>query len=473
MSRSINLVRRNSVVYCAICGICALLAAPVQAQESNPFSNFFQGVRKAVEDTSKTIVDAAGGAIQIAPKITDVSGAYGTCQQFLGDKAFSVKPIDPGLPITADRCEVLWPTASVPWHQPAATRGSFGHSDVVSALSRSHDGKFVASGDIQSTLVLWDVGKRKPIFALRLAEEPRAIVSIAIAPDNKTAAVQMEIAGRLGFHFSNRLVLVDLHARRVTGEFAVAGEPAGLVFSDDSQFLVAVSGTYPGYAYWSIDRAGPGRVVDGVELRANASVSRSSINPLSLRRGTVLRSPFLSTDIAIVGYANESATQHDIYFLPMDSSGKFLERRRQSVKVASEMFVDANRLNYAPIVVTGPKLLVCAEPRYCFLSALDSDSYTPWGLDVWLKLGSKSSTQGLSIVAALEGNLVAIVRKSRADSERLPVLIADSASGRVVDRINVDEAGFFDYRKSPQAFLPNRLFVTADGSTIKFFALAK
>lgn len=473
MNSSNKLDRGSSLATCALCAICLLLMTPVQAQESNPLSNFFQGVRKAVEDTSKTIVDAAGGAIQIAPKVTDVSGAYGTCQQFLGDKAFSVKPIDPGLPITADRCEVLWPTASAPWHQPAATRGSFGHSDAVSALSRSHDGKFVASGDIQSTLVLWDVGKRKPIFALRLAEEPRAIVSIAIAPDNKTAAVQMEIAGRLGFHFSNRLVLVDLHARRVTGEFAVAGEPAGLVFSGDSQFLVAVSKTYPGYAYWSIDRSGPGRVVDGVELRANASVSRSSINPLSLRRGTVLRSSVLSTDVAIVGYANEGATQHDIYFLPMDSSGKFLERRRQSVKVASEMFVDANRLNYVPVVAAGARLLVCSEPRYCFVSSLDGNSYAPWGSDVWLKLGSASYTQGLSILAAPEGHLVAIARRSQSESERFPVLIADAASGRVIDRINVDEAGFFDYRGSPQAFLPNRLFVTADGSTIKFFALAK
>jgi len=306
-----------------------------------------------------------------------------------------------------------------------------------------------------------------------LAEEPRAIVNIEIAPDNKTAAIQMEIAGRLGFHFSNRLVIVDLQARRVTGEFAVAGEPVGLVFTRDSRFLVAASHTYPGTAYWSIDRNGTGRVVDGVELRSGATTSRSLPSPLSLRQPRLLRPTALSADIAIVGYSNGDATQHDIYFLPMDSSGKFLDSRRQSVIVAGEIADSGSRLtlNYSLVVASGAKLLVCSEPRYCFVASPDGNSYLPWGLDVWRTQVSKSNK--LSIVASPEGDLVAIGSRGESESQRSPVLIASAASGRVVDTISVDSSGFFAYRPSPQAFLPNRLFAAADGATIKFFALAK
>src|SRR5262245_15440397 len=57
-----------------------------------------------------------------------------------------------------------------------------GHSDIVSAIAFSPDGRLLASGSFDTTIRLWDVSSAKEIYALKNSER---IVSLTFSPDGQ------------------------------------------------------------------------------------------------------------------------------------------------------------------------------------------------------------------------------------------------------------------------------------------------
>ena len=60
------------------------------------------------------------------------------------------------------------------------------HQGPVLGLAFSPDGKTLASGSDDKSIILWDVQKRQPRFRLR--EPCSAVLSLAFSPDGKTLA---------------------------------------------------------------------------------------------------------------------------------------------------------------------------------------------------------------------------------------------------------------------------------------------
>jgi WD40 repeat protein len=65
-----------------------------------------------------------------------------------------------------------------------------GHSDYVSSIAFSPDGKTLASGGLDSTIILWDVSNPKSPVELGspLSEYSESVSSVAFSPDGKTLA---------------------------------------------------------------------------------------------------------------------------------------------------------------------------------------------------------------------------------------------------------------------------------------------
>jgi WD40 repeat protein len=63
-----------------------------------------------------------------------------------------------------------------------------GHTDLVTALSFSPDGKLLASGSKDSRVNLWDIATGKQILQLKMNQ---AIVNVLITPDGKAIVVRL------------------------------------------------------------------------------------------------------------------------------------------------------------------------------------------------------------------------------------------------------------------------------------------
>src|SRR4030095_1335986 len=62
-----------------------------------------------------------------------------------------------------------------------------GHTGGVTALAFSRDGKILASGSHDKTIILWDAQTRQPI-GQPIYRHPSDITEIAFSPDGKTLA---------------------------------------------------------------------------------------------------------------------------------------------------------------------------------------------------------------------------------------------------------------------------------------------
>src|SRR6185295_12445532 len=62
-----------------------------------------------------------------------------------------------------------------------------GHSSGVKSIAFSPDGRMLASGSADSTIILWDVTASQPI-GQPLTGHTGSILSIAFSPDGKTLA---------------------------------------------------------------------------------------------------------------------------------------------------------------------------------------------------------------------------------------------------------------------------------------------
>ncbi len=108
-----------------------------------------------------------------------------------------------------------------------------GHSDVVSNVAFSPDGKTLASGSADNTIILWDIETGKPI-GQPLKGHTAPVTSVAFSPDGKTLA---------SGSYDTTIILWDVATRQpigqpLTGHTNIVGS---LAFSPDSKKIASGS----------------------------------------------------------------------------------------------------------------------------------------------------------------------------------------------------------------------------------------
>jgi WD40 repeat protein len=119
------------------------------------------------------------------------------------------------------------------WASPHLDQFLHGHSSSVTSVAFSPDGKTLASGSGDKTIILWDVASHRPI-GIPLAGHFGAVWSVAFSPDGKTLASGSE---------DKTVILWDVASRQPIGQ-PLTGHSSGLssvAFGPDGQTLASAS----------------------------------------------------------------------------------------------------------------------------------------------------------------------------------------------------------------------------------------
>ena len=121
-----------------------------------------------------------------------------------------------------------------------------GHSDHVSTVAFSPDGKTLASGSSDNTIILWDVASGRPI-GQPLRGYNSSIYSVAFSPDGKT------LASGSG---DNTIILWDVASQQPIGQ-PLRGHDSSIysvAFSPDGKTLASGSADYT-VILWDVSTA--------------------------------------------------------------------------------------------------------------------------------------------------------------------------------------------------------------------------
>src|SRR5271157_2503482 len=107
----------------------------------------------------------------------------------------------------------------------------FGHTGTVASVAFSSDGKTLASGSYDNTIVLWDVATGQPI-GQPLTGHTDTVNSVAFSPDGKTLASGSR---------DNTIILWDVATHQLLGQplRGNTGEVNSVAFSPDGKILVS------------------------------------------------------------------------------------------------------------------------------------------------------------------------------------------------------------------------------------------
>ena len=177
-----------------------------------------------------------------------------------------------------------------------------GHTAIVTSLIFSPDGKTLASGNIDNTIILWDVEKQQPI-GQPLTGHTGEVYSVAFSPDGKTLAsgsadktiilwdaekqqpIGQPLTGHTGEVYSvafspdgktlasgsadNTVILWNVEKRQQIGQELKASYP--IAFSPDGKILASQGGR--GIILWDVEKQLPiGHPLTGHTLVVNSIV---------------------------------------------------------------------------------------------------------------------------------------------------------------------------------------------------------
>jgi hypothetical protein len=137
---------------------------------------------------------------------------------------------------------LLWDVATM---QPRGAPLS-GHKDGVYIVVFSPDGKILASASRDKTILLWDLATRKPLGS-SLTGHSEQVLSLAFSPDSKLLASGSK----------NTVILWDVNTRLPQGRPLTGhtGFVSALAFSPDGKLLA--SGDYKNIIFWDLATAQP------------------------------------------------------------------------------------------------------------------------------------------------------------------------------------------------------------------------
>jgi WD40 repeat protein len=144
------------------------------------------------------------------------------------------------------------PTAQNAFQKAALAKTLYSHTGGVNAVAISRDGQFLASGSVDKTVKIWDLGTGE--LVLTLSGHTREVWAIAISPDGKT------LASGSG---DRTIKLWDMAAGELLHTLSGhSAQVSALAFSPDGQTLA--SGSYDAkIKLWDTDTGTELRTLDG------------------------------------------------------------------------------------------------------------------------------------------------------------------------------------------------------------------
>lgn len=196
--------------------------------------------------TSRTVT--AGQEIWVQGNMSqDVQGWVPAASVKCGFDLSALNEVKSPVPAATERPEATPEPTEIPRIEPTALPTTAFHQAPVESIAFSSDGKLLASGNRDGSILIWDVASHQ-LLGEPLAADKGAIYSVAFSPSGRTLAS----GGQEG-----TVRLWDVESHRPVGELGAGRNIAvsSIAFSPDTSILAA--GGDSGVILWNVESGKP------------------------------------------------------------------------------------------------------------------------------------------------------------------------------------------------------------------------